>query len=84
MRDYVGEHFAKHPLDIHIRPRPVIVCKDGVRYSVQASRFHYCTPKADEGPWSSLEVFGPFTNDPEGWVPVGDINRRIHRHGGTV
>lgn len=27
------------------RPRPHVICKDGFRISVQASEFHYCSPR---------------------------------------
>ena len=31
-------------------------CADGFSLSIQASRFHYCTPRDDEGPHSEVEV----------------------------
>lgn len=90
--DYVGEHFAKHPIDWPrecVRPR--ILCADGVQYSVQASRGHYCSPRNDVGPYTAVEVWcrrssgGKWhTDDPEGWVALEKINRRIHRHGGAI
>ena len=33
-----------------------VVCADGVRLSVQASQYHYSTPREDEGPYSAVEV----------------------------
>jgi hypothetical protein len=88
--DYVGEHFAKHPIDWPreiVRPR--IACPDGMEYSVQASRGHYCEPRDEVGPWTALEVWafrgGKWrTRDPKGYVDRAKINRRIHRHGGAV
>lgn len=35
---------------------PQIVCANGVRLSVQASRVHYSTPRNDEGPYTTMEV----------------------------
>lgn len=57
---------------------PVTICKNGVRLSVQASRFHYCSPREDEGPYSSVEVgfiTGPDTSRiaaPESWIPYAE------------
>ena len=84
VKNYVKEHFEKHPR-ADSEPRPAIVCADGTRYSVQASRGHYCTPREDNAPeYSSVEVFGPFTVEPEGWVSVRLVNQRIKRHGGLT
>jgi hypothetical protein len=42
--------------DICIAP---IKCSNGVVMSVQASRFHYCNPRNDQGPWETVEVGYP-------------------------
>jgi len=93
MRDYVHEHFAKHPRDKDSWPRarPAIVCRDGYSYSVQASVFTYCSPREDNAPrYTAVEVWGIRRNglwhgrEPEGWVPVETVNRRIRRHGGVA
>ena len=87
MRDYVHEHFAKHAPDTGkaFCVRPAIVCADGTIYSVQASEGHYCNPKeTGAARYASVEVWGPRRRDPEGWVSVRRVNRRIHRHGGTA
>lgn len=39
-------------------PAKRIVCASGAILSVQASETHYCTPKANEGPYVSVEVWG--------------------------
>lgn len=87
MRDYVHEHFAKYP-DMEVRPS--IKCKDGTVFSVQASYFHYCFPR-ETGlkEYLSVEVWrsggrGSMLRDPEGYVPVRNVNRRIRDHGGPV
>lgn len=88
MRDYVHEHFARFPAGGRVRP--MIVCADGVSYSVQASEGHYCHPKDRVGPWTSVEVYGSrrdgrdITEWPEAFVPIDKINRRIAAHGGPV
>lgn len=33
-----------------------LTLKDGSRLSVQASRWHYCSPRTDDGPWDEFEV----------------------------
>ena len=81
MRDYVHEHFTKHAEQV----RPAIICADGTKYSVQASKSHYCAPRENGAEkYSAVEVWGPFTREPEGWVRVSLINRRIHAHGGVL
>lgn len=37
-------------------PVAAITCADGVQFSVQASQFTYCSPRNDQGPWTSVEV----------------------------
>lgn len=41
--------------------RPHIKCKDGFEMSVQASKYHYCTPRMDllDGDYSSVEIGFP-------------------------
>jgi hypothetical protein len=103
VRDYVHEHFAKHKAGKTghgCSVVPSIICTDGTKLSVQASRVHYCSPRADEGPWTSVEVFCTVgrkggrvaipsfgsggTEDPYGWVPVDKVNAYIHKHGGLT
>lgn len=38
---------------------PQIACKDGATLSVQASRTHYSSPRADRGPYDLVEVGFP-------------------------
>ena len=89
MRDYVNEHFKANPKNDNNHLFPTFECADGMRYSIQASRGHYCTPKEDGAErYSSVEVYGRKSNgdritlNPEGWVAVSTMNKRIHRHGG--
>lgn len=85
MIDYVHEHFAAHPhsgeTPLHVRP--AIVCRDGTVFSVQASEYHYCSPR-ETGlkEYTSVEVLRTGRKEPEGWVPVRLVNRRIRDHGG--
>lgn len=85
MRDYVHEHFAAHP---NVYVRPAIKCKDGAIYSVQASEGHYCSPRETGlSEYSTVEVWRcdkTTRKEPEGWVPVRNVNRRIADHGGIA
>lgn len=38
---------------------PLIRCKDGFSMSVQTGETLYCTPRSNDGPWSSVEVGYP-------------------------
>lgn len=38
---------------------PFLVCKDGTKLSVQASSFHYCTPRSNSGPYTEVEMGFP-------------------------
>ena len=51
------EHLRTHREDgFCVKP---IACKSGLTMSVQASSMHYCSPKSNEGPWTSVEVGYP-------------------------
>ena len=71
-----------------------IVCNDGFRMSVQASEFHYCTPRENFGPWTHFEIGYPSHNEPSleeysdgddiyGWVPRKVIDQIIENHDGV-
>jgi hypothetical protein len=44
---------------------PPLVCRDGLKLSVQASARHYCAPKNHVGPWTSMEIGFPSKPVPE-------------------
>jgi len=44
---------------------PPLVCRDGFKMSVQASSYHYSSPRSHVGPWSSMEVGFPSKPVPE-------------------
>ena len=60
-----GQH-AGHDLS------PKIKCADGTELSVQASSFHYCTPRLDCGPYTEVEVGFPTSPPPASWEPYAD------------
>lgn len=92
--DYVHDHLQAHPGPV----RPRIVCADGYSLSVQASVFHYCSPRAnDRERYGMVEIGFPERPDGSparprrfgkgdygvfGWVPVTSVNEYIHDHGG--
>jgi hypothetical protein len=53
-------------------------CKDGATLSIQASKYHYCTPRDNEGPYSTIEVGfiidkdGEQITPPESWKVHAD------------
>lgn len=77
--------------------RDKIRCKDGFKVSVQASLWHYCTPKEtlkDGSRYTHLElgypnrtdeVIEPYRDgDVYPYVPVEKVNELIEKHGGIV
>ncbi len=46
---------------------PSLVCKDGATVSVQASQYHYSTPRNDRGPYSHVEAGFPSVIPPDSW-----------------
>ena len=44
-----------------------IMCIDGTKISVQASRTHYCSPRDDNGPWYKVECGYPSVAPPDTW-----------------
>jgi hypothetical protein len=77
-----------------------IRCRDGWSASVQASQHHYCSPRRDSGPWDSVEVgypsseedaLLPYADEPGdplssvyGYVPLAVVARVVEARGGLV
>tara|TARA_Y100001970_G_scaffold23041_1_gene26916 strand:- start:4878 stop:5192 length:315 start_codon:yes stop_codon:yes gene_type:complete len=75
-------------------------CADGFNMSVQASRYNYCSPRNNTGPWYSVEVgypshldvlLRPYAEEPDrptdtvyGYVPSEIILAVVEAHGGQV
>ena len=78
--------------------RPMIVCNDGFKMSVQGSQGHYCSPREVSSIFSSMEIGYPSQEEPliyeyaedksrltdtvYGWVPTDVIQQVIEKHGG--
>lgn len=70
-----------------------VKCADGTTLSVQASHWHYCTPRENKGPYTEVEVWcasAPVTefdyseDGPSAYVPIEDVVRFIDNHGGMI
>jgi len=54
--------------------RPRVICNDGAMLSVQASRFHYCTPRENGlNYYSMVEVGFPTVTPPKSWHKYAEI-----------
>lgn len=85
-------------MDINSPMKPLVayhLCPDGFEVSVQASRFHYCTPRSDVGPYSHVELGFPNRTWPDYmaeyengdvafYVPIELVERWLREHGGTL
>ena len=53
-----------------------IECNDGTTLSVQASQYHYCSPRVDKedcnGRYDKVEVFCVSIEVPNSWLEYGD------------
>jgi hypothetical protein len=49
-----------------------IRCADGASVSIQAGRYMYCTPRNDEGPYTSVEAGYPSVPPPASWMEFMD------------
>jgi hypothetical protein len=95
----LNEFFRKHhQRRDDFRSAPAIVCTDGLTLSVQASLYHYCSPRNSAGPWHEVEVGFPSAKCPElmewcespetplrtvyGYVPIDVVEKLIDAHGG--
>lgn len=52
--------------------RPGIVCRDGATVSLQASEYHYCTPRNNDGPYTHIEAGYPSVMPPDSWLPYAE------------
>lgn len=62
--DQLNDFLMTPPSDRGWRGKPQVVCADGFALSIQASRHHYCSPRQDVGPWTSVEVGFPSAAEP--------------------
>lgn len=58
---------------IKIRLRcPRIICANGAELSIQASENHYCSPRENTGPYTSVEIGYPSVAPPSTWEPYAE------------
>ncbi len=78
--------------------RPIIICNDGLKISVQGSSVHYCTPRSDSYYYNEMEIGFPseeikeligyaenksdLLNTVYPYVPCDLIQKIIDTHGG--
>ena len=78
--------------------RPRLLCNDGFSISVQASKFHYCSPRLDGiQDYEAVELGYPnhedelindyaedddYTKTVYGYVPIEVVEKLIVKHGG--
>ena len=78
--------------------RPRLLCNDGFSISVQASKFHYCSPRLDGAqdyeavelgyPSNKDELINDYAEDDDytetvyGYVPIEVVEKLIEKHGG--
>ena len=90
------KEFLEETQGPHVRPH--ILCKDGLKLSVQASDTHYCRPRRNKGPYYEVEIGFPsekieelmeYAEDAKnptgtvyGNVPVDVVDSIIEAHGG--
>lgn len=94
VREWLKETFKKEPEGRLVRPHAV--CKDGFSISIQASAFHYCTPRRElkDGKYTQLELGFPSEYEElldkyRGgaiylYVPIEVVEEVIEKHGGIV
>lgn len=95
--EQLQKHLATEPKEIqqgtwHKDLAPTVKCKDGATLSVQASQYHYSSPREDIGPYTEVEVwkvtgaevteFDYSENDPSAYVPIEQVVQFIDNHGG--
>ena len=105
MSKQVDNAWIQDHLDVPIRGRsafkscsPRLTLANGGRISVQASATHYCSPKQNIGPYSSVEIYPELKGKAKrllrdipssdnvvwGWVSIDVVVEMINQSGGVV
>ena len=94
LQKHLANEIIKTSTGLYYKPLSDLVeCADGTTLSVQASKYHYCTPRDNQGPYTTVEVwcassdvteFEYSEEDPSAYVPIEDVVRFIENHGGMV
>lgn len=98
--EQLQKHLASKPKEYspgysHKELAPIVKCKDGVTLSVQASEFHFSSPRDNYGPYTEVEVwcvrdaaevteFDYSDDDPSAYVPIEQVVQFIDNHGGIA
>lgn len=76
--------------------KPAVICNDGFHLSIQASKYHYCSPRNQAGPYETVELgcatlpetFNEYAEEPGatdtvyGNVPIFKVLTLVGSHGG--
>ena len=94
LQKHLANEITKTSTGWYYKPLADLVkCADGTTLSVQASKYHYCTPRDNKGPYIAVEVWcvsAPVTefeysaDAPSAYVPIADVVRFIDNHGGMT
>lgn len=94
LQKHLANEIVKTSTGLYYKPQSDSVkCADGTTLSVQASEYHYCTPRDNKGPYTHVEVwcvssdvteFEYSEEGPSAYVPIEDVVRFIDNHGGMV
>jgi hypothetical protein len=84
----------------HLDQVPTIKVANGLSFSMQASAYHYCSPRDSYGPWDAVELGFPsrrvealrkYAEDPKrltktvyGWVPLTVVAEVVEAAGGLL
>ena len=98
MKVRIREHIRNNKVENCSPIAKPIICTDGFKVSVQASKHHYCSPREYDAEWASVELGFPSAADdliqkyaetPDeptetvyGYVPIDTVARLIIKHGG--
>lgn len=77
-----------------------VECVDGFEVSIQASPYHYCSPRSTVGPYSAVELGFPSEQIPSldqyaedrddhtrtvfAYVPINEVAEVLAQHGGLL
>lgn len=98
MKVRIREHIRNNKMENRSHVAKPIICADGFKVSVQASKHHYCSPREHYAEWASVELGFPseaddliqeYAEDPDrptetvyGYVPIDIVARLVIKHGG--
>jgi hypothetical protein len=90
----INDHLMYSDREFPHGPVSHITCRDGTQISVQASKYHYCKPRDNQGPWTHVEVilisevepihFEYPEDDVAAYIPIELVAQEILSHGNMM